>query len=297
MHHTPWTKKGSSLPSDRIRPAKPQPALANPKGKGKQQTSAEPPKSKEVRRIESLIQGLKDSKETDKDPTGGCFCQTREHKLSIHTPICQSCGLVLCELNLPQYCCPFCSKSLLTLAARGDILEQLESQLATTIAKEIEDRERAIDEAKRAAGAFPTLSGSSPRSGSPAPSPPTLRSSTQTHKVMSLGKSKKVTVSSYTTTTIPSRPLSRHEIEDEPVRVPPPSSEVSHAKRRPDSSRPWENLLHPGAHYIPPPPEDENHSKAPPSRRKRKNKSKGKENESATGDGIREGESGSESRV
>ncbi len=72
--HTAWTKKGSSLPSDRIpsRTQTPQPAKAKAKGKGKEET---PPKSKEVRALEKLRDDLRNASGRERDPKGGCFCQ------------------------------------------------------------------------------------------------------------------------------------------------------------------------------------------------------------------------------
>jgi hypothetical protein len=45
------------------------------KGKGKQKQPLELPKSKEVRRLETLFRALQESSGTHKDPKGGCFCQ------------------------------------------------------------------------------------------------------------------------------------------------------------------------------------------------------------------------------
>lgn len=75
MHRTPWTKKASSVPSDRIKAT---PNLSNTasksKGKGKQLAPPDPPKSKDVQRLEALIRDIKSSTGKEKDPTGGCFC-------------------------------------------------------------------------------------------------------------------------------------------------------------------------------------------------------------------------------
>jgi len=73
MNQTPWTKK--ALPPDRTRPnshaATPRNS-ANSKGKN---TIQEQAKSREVRRLESLLSALRTSTGSDKDPKGGCFCQ------------------------------------------------------------------------------------------------------------------------------------------------------------------------------------------------------------------------------
>lgn len=77
MNHTPWTKKTSSFPSDRIRPKAPTDTKANVKATGKRRQD-EPTKSKEVRKLESLLKALQEpaevGKRAEKDPNGGCFC-------------------------------------------------------------------------------------------------------------------------------------------------------------------------------------------------------------------------------
>lgn len=84
MYQTAWTKKGSSLPSDRIRPSYSQqsPAKNQSKNKGKQPQN-EPPKSGEVQRLEALADALRDSTGEDKDPKGGCFCQGAQILISL----------------------------------------------------------------------------------------------------------------------------------------------------------------------------------------------------------------------
>ncbi|KAK7061828.1 zf-C2HC5 domain-containing protein [Favolaschia claudopus] len=251
MYHTAWTKKGSSsLPSDRIRPNPPPPSTPSKNNKGKGKTAAsEPAKSKAVRRLESLKAGVAGN--LQKDPKGGCFCQAREHHLSTYTQLCRTCGLILCEINLPQYSCPHCSASLLTATQKDALIARLDAQIAETLTKEALMRERAEEEARLAVGAFPTL-GNTVTSGA-APSAPVP----QTRMVMSLNsKTKKVTVSSFTKASpSPSRPASRAEsVEDEPVRVPPPPPTVPFsAAAKFDSSRPWMDLSGGGAVYIPPP--------------------------------------------
>src|SRR5882757_805444 len=122
MRRTAWSIAAGSVPSDRLRPAqRPQhaPQKQN-KGKGKTQ---EPLKSQAVRKLQSLAEGIQKSSGRDKDPKGGCFCQgealtlllwfitlrtaemplsnpAREHDLSLYTPICRDCGLILCAINL-----------------------------------------------------------------------------------------------------------------------------------------------------------------------------------------------------
>jgi hypothetical protein len=75
-YQTAWTKKASSVPSDRIRP---KPPADSTKAKGKGQARQEQhTKSSEVRNLESLLTALRESTENakriEKDPNGGCFC-------------------------------------------------------------------------------------------------------------------------------------------------------------------------------------------------------------------------------
>lgn len=76
MRGTAWSKAAAgSVPSDRLRPAQQRTQQAPPKqnkGKGKIQ---EPLKSKAVRNLQSLAEGVRKSSGREKDPKGGCFCQ------------------------------------------------------------------------------------------------------------------------------------------------------------------------------------------------------------------------------
>ncbi|EGO24298.1 hypothetical protein SERLADRAFT_389286 [Serpula lacrymans var. lacrymans S7.9] len=66
-------------------------------------------------------------------------------------------------------------------------------------------------------------------------------------------KTKKVIVSSYTSTPVPSRPVSRaEEEEEEPERVPAPPLVPSYTIKRPPN-QPWQNTRGVQAQYIPPP--------------------------------------------
>jgi hypothetical protein len=160
----------------------------------------------------------------------------RAHSLSAYVPICQGCGLVLCELNLPQFSCPHCDSQILTPLFRAYLLPRLKEQISVRIGKEEQDRERELEDARRAAGAFPALIATDSSAPVAKSAPPN-----QTHKVLSLNhRSKKVTVS-YTVSPTPSRPLSRAEnIEEQPVRIPKPSDAVLGAKL--DYTRPWADL-------------------------------------------------------
>lgn len=202
----------------------------------------------------------------------------------MYTPICHKCGLILCSTNQAYYSCPHCGRNLLNGGVRETLVIELDAQLASTIAKEIEEKERAIALARREAGAFPQLKGASQTpSHSPAPSPaPAAPAARQTHKVMSLtgsgSRNKRVVVSSYTTTPVASRPASRtgDEVhEEEPTRVPPPPATPAHADRQPAPNRPYENLLGWAVSYVPLSRiDDGGNAKGASSRRKRGGKQK-----------------------
>ncbi|KDR66131.1 hypothetical protein GALMADRAFT_259814 [Galerina marginata CBS 339.88] len=285
MQYRPAWKQHSSLPSDRIK--QPPNNVAKSKGKGKQQPPPEPPKSKDVRRLEKLLGGVQNATGQERDPNGGCFCLARTHELSSYIPICHSCGLILCSVNLPQYCCPFCDKILMTGTVRESLISQLETQLASTIIKEEEAKEKAIQDSQKAAGAFPTLSSAALSLSSPSPVPAASipPPSKQTYKVLSLTSNKRVVVSSYTSTPVHSRPASRNEdVEEEPIRVPRPPPEPTHADRTPQPSRPWENLIHGAVTYKPRLRVDDDTTPKGPSRRRRGNK--GKEKETSSGQNV-----------
>lgn len=173
----------------------------------------------------------------------------------------------------------------MTPASRESLISRLDSELSATIAKEIAERERGLEEAQRAAGAFPQLmASSSPSVAQPqarASAPPPSR---QTHKVMSLtGSNKRVLVSSYTTTPVPSRPVSRNEDAEEPHRVPHPPLQPPYAPQAPSSQRPWENLIDGAVAYQHPSRLDGKGESTPSNRRQRGNKFKGKENDGPGG--------------
>ena len=134
-------------------------------------------------------------------------------------------------------------KALMTDVEQESIINQIDSQLASTIAQEVEQKERALEEARKVVGSFPTLSGSlAPESSIPPPA--AVR---QSHKVMSLKQNNKVMVS-YTA----ALPTSKaDEPSDEPDRVPPPPPEPLYSRVLPSHDRPWENLIKGGSTYIP----------------------------------------------
>ncbi|KAF5354523.1 hypothetical protein D9757_014011 [Collybiopsis confluens] len=261
-YQTPWTQRHSagSLPSDRLKPSRPNSSQSqsnnSSKGKGgKDQAQNEPSKSRQVRQLEGLLSALRQSLSSPKkDQKGGCFCQARKHPLSPYTPICRTCALPLCNLNQPSFSCPHCSSSLTpTPALHESLVSRIERELSDIIGKEVAERERAIEEARRIAGAFPSLSGGNTSSLGPG----TAVAVSQTHKVISLGGTKgsggktkgknKVTISSYTTTPATSRSVSRAETDDEEeaagvIRVPPPPTEIRFVEGGIDPERPWANL-------------------------------------------------------
>ncbi|EIW83987.1 hypothetical protein CONPUDRAFT_39022, partial [Coniophora puteana RWD-64-598 SS2] len=280
MRKTAWSSS-SSVPSDFIRPSR---ATPSPQPKGKVTKVAKtqaPPRSKAIRKLESYLQQLQSSSGEDKDPKGGCFCQAREHQLATVSPICLGCGLVTCELNQPYYACPHCAHAALTPALRAKLVADTEERIARTLADEERAREREVEQARLAAGAFPTLGGGG------ASTPPLQPTSTlygnggglrpppqqQTHKVLSLNaKTKKHTLATYSASPSPSpsRPASRAEsVEEEPHRVPPPlASWEAGGGGLTDSARPFKNPDFPNLRYVPPPAAEG----AKPSRR---NKGKG----------------------
>jgi len=140
---------------------------------------------------------------------------------------------------------------LLSDAARSSLSTRLNEEISKQIAKEEEEKERVVQEAREAEGAFPVLLGSGT---SPSPSNTPFRPLAQTHKVLSLNsKTKKYTVSSYTNTPVSSRPASRAESEEEIHRVAAPPPEVDYVKSSSNRNRPWSNMRIEDLHYVPPP--------------------------------------------
>ncbi|KAL0955258.1 hypothetical protein HGRIS_004150 [Hohenbuehelia grisea] len=250
MHKTAWT----SLPSDRIKPThKPPAQSSDSKGKGKAKASNEPPKSSEVKRLEALADAVRRYKGTEVDSQGGCFCQAREHALSTYTPICLSCGLILCSINLPHHKCPSCLSALLDPALREAITARLEASIADTLAHEAAARARAQEEQRRAVGDFPSLGGPT-APGVPSSADSALRPPPQAHKVLSLNsKTKRVVISSYTPSPTPSRPPSRSDAKEEvQTRVNRPPNEVAYSREPLQPARPWANVVGDAIVYRPP---------------------------------------------
>ncbi|KAI6043865.1 hypothetical protein EDC04DRAFT_3107061 [Pisolithus marmoratus] len=244
-----WTSSGSPT-SDRIPTRQPTTAPAKQQAKGKSQTG--PPKSKAVSALETRLHSVEYTSGKEKDPKGGCFCLAREHGLSTYVPLCYGCGLVLCNLNLPHYACPHCGESFLGSTRRSALVAQILEELRRQVTKEEEERNRAIEEARKAEGAFPMLPGASGTQGARRPAGKGTATGPQSsHKVLSLNSTtKKVTVSSYINTPISSRPPS--PAPEEPRRFPPPPREISYVKQPPDPEHSWKNMQFPDLQYIPP---------------------------------------------
>ncbi|KAF5362066.1 hypothetical protein D9756_002831 [Leucocoprinus leucothites] len=276
MPKTTWT----NLPSDRLTP-KQKPQKQKPKqGKANNHSEHDIPKSKSVRELENLISKLSSNSTPMRDPKGGCFCLAHEHPLSPHVPACPSCALPLCALNLPYHLCPSqpCSQPLLTPLQTSTLLASLQLQLSQTLEKEERERQRLVDEAKRAEGAFPSLASGTTtptRTGPGSASLPQLRPAHETgHKILSLtssgsslsGKQKiKIVSISRTPTPASSRPASGtstplHPTDDTPteVRIPPPPTQVDYVRGKPDKDRPWKNhLIDDEVKYVPLPKQEE----------------------------------------
>ncbi|ODN84713.1 hypothetical protein L202_00604 [Cryptococcus amylolentus CBS 6039] len=136
------------------------------KGKGKAAEKIwDLPKSREVKKIESIIEALKKIKDDGPQPGDGhnCFCQARIHPLSKYTPICPNCALIVCSLHAPQLPCPSCAKPLYSSAQLTRLLLTVENDLDEQLLKEKgeeEERERKRQEvlmAESGGGNFPTL--------------------------------------------------------------------------------------------------------------------------------------------
>ncbi|WWC61216.1 uncharacterized protein I303_103796 [Kwoniella dejecticola CBS 10117] len=150
-------------------------------GKGKKRDDAsasekiwDKPKSPEIKRLENVLDNLRILREGEgkiKSPEQviECFCQARVHPLSTYTPICQSCGLVLCTLQLPYLPCPSCRNPLSSPAQLARLILRLENEVELQL--ESEERERQKVERERlerlaiqaGGGAFPTLPGATPQ--------------------------------------------------------------------------------------------------------------------------------------
>lgn len=184
-------------------------------------------------------------------------CDTaRVHALSTYTPTCRQCGLILCSLNRPPFACPHCTAPLLNAAARESLISSLETQIADTLAKEERDHQQAMDDARKAAGAFPSLLGAGPAG---APGPLETHPVNQTHKVLSLNsKTHKIKVEKHRAVPQISRSASASDVENQaaekvPPKVPHPPPDVVVSSKPPPTHRPWARLDNADVLYVPPP--------------------------------------------
>jgi len=239
----------------------------------------EPPPSAAVRRLDELIAGFTTSTTATAVTTAtapgiavdrdACFCQARVHAVSEYTPICTSCGLVLCAQQPPYRACPHCGAPLLSPPARNALVAQLEELRAQTLAEEEEARERKEEALRVAEGAFPVLggSGAAPSGGSatggkgkgggmtPGPG--------AGHRVLSVdSRTKRVRVESYggLSRAAGHGDGSEEEAEGDGVdaplpRVPPPSREVEYVRVQRGPATRWVDLKGGGgaAKYVTPP--------------------------------------------
>jgi len=248
----------SSFPSDRL-PPKPQ--HQKQKGSGNNNKPASDlPKSREVKRLETILAGLSGLRvggplnEKGPDPNGGCFCQGKLHPLSSYTPVCHTCGLPLCSVNLPYHLCPHppCQTSLLSSTPDQfrvqlqPLIARIEDGIKAQLKKEEDERIFAAEELRIREGAFPMLRASPSPSPSPAPGnqPSHVRSGgggvanhpqNQGYSVMSLtvgrgGKKSQVKVASYRPGNISksssSSSLKKDEEDDGLVRIRCPPAQV-----------------------------------------------------------------------
>ena len=253
---TPWSSSQQQrLTLDRVSP---QPSRGHspnlrPSNALPGQTSFSP----EVQRLQKLITQLQQSASTkpganvniggSQTDEKGCFCLAQTHKLSPYTPLCASCGLIICKLHQPYRICPFepCGQPLLTPHARTALIHALNDKIATTIAEEEVKRRREEEERRLAVGAFPTLQGPSGGRTPPSNTP---------HKVLSLTQKGAVLTTTVRKQT-PTPSAQGHIKAPKPVvhRVPMPSEEPTSCKPKQDMA-PWESLRFPRIVYEPPPP-------------------------------------------
>ena len=178
----------------------------------------------------------------------------RTHPLSNYTPVCHTCGLPLCFINLPYYLCPHppCRTPLLSSVPDPfrvqiqPLIARIEKQIMDQLDKEESDRIHAAEELRMREGDFPTLKGSPSSTPSPLPggqSPGNRhgdgslpgRPQNKGYAVMSLtsgkgGKKSQVTVASYRPGNISksssSSSLKKDPDEDDVVRIPCPPALV-----------------------------------------------------------------------
>ncbi|OCF55317.1 hypothetical protein L486_07432 [Kwoniella mangroviensis CBS 10435] len=169
------------------------------------------PKSKAVKRLEGIVDKLRIIKESNgegkikDDKSISCFCQARVHPLSPYTPICQSCGLTLCNIQQPYLPCPSCSSPLSTPAQISRLILRLESEIEHQLSKEEIERQQMEQErlerlaVQAGGGSFPSLPGQIPPQS-------IVTTNNQGRKVISIGSRVKGKSKITTTTYIPKPP-------------------------------------------------------------------------------------------
>lgn len=291
MHSTPWTSNQRSkghLVSERI----PSPRVQPPAKQTNASQSNKQPQSPEVARLQKLISYIQNppplTSKADTEAAGGCFCLAQVHKLSPYTPLCTSCGLVLCELNEPYRSCPFkpaCGQALLSPQARSALIDSLNEKVAITLVEEENVRRREEEDRRRAAGAFPTLGPAGPGLGlGPAAATAAGAKSAPAapHKVLSLTQKGAVLTTTRkiktTTTTSTMAPVAAFKSDTTiPVhRIPPPPQEP--VRYPADTTRgEWESLRSTRMVYVPPPQAEQQQPKAKGSKKSKKGQAKQEE--------------------
>ena len=173
--------------------------------------------------------------------------------------MCLQSGLILCSLHGPRYLCPHCLSNLHTLVGCDALIERIEADISDTLRKEAAERERMVEEVRKAAGEFPALQGQDtpPRSSSAQRLDP---QPVQSYKILSLTASKvkskpKKPKGSNRPTPSATPPASqpRESLgEDMHVRVSRPYSEVPFSSKGTDPRQPWCPLLHTRVTYLSP---------------------------------------------
>ena len=194
------------------------------------------------------------------------FSLARKHALCKYTPLCTTCGLILCALQQPYAPCPHCNSSLLSPMQRDSMVAQVQAELEAQLESEERERIRAEEALRAAQGAFPTLGGGPPSAAVAAPSP-------ASHVVISLNsKNKKTTVSTYHSPA-PSPPaVSRASSAPPPPpddRVPPPSIHaVAHFSGGRQPATAWTDLAGGDAPVYVPPKQDKGKGRQQASKQK-----------------------------
>ncbi|WVO12802.1 hypothetical protein L204_100410 [Cryptococcus depauperatus] len=231
------------------------------KGKGKKAERVwDVPKSRQVQKIEGVIESLKTVQNEGPKPEQGnnCFCQARIHGLNQYTPLCNHCALVLCQLHAPHLPCPSCGKLLYSHTQLTRLIQQVERDLEEQLDKErLEELEKGREREERliaesGGGAFPMLGDSVNAIGTGSNAVPVGN----TRKVLTIGSNPKgkskatLTTTTYrTASTVPSRsktPPPEHTIP-RPRSIPVDKSkiekEIAKLKQwRKEEKRPWGNM-------------------------------------------------------